>query len=965
MIKGGGSASLNGFFYQGLITIISSLTPAKDAESEWDTLCPEYKTVKDKADFAFKKNEEIIEVVQVKTSRTGKGFTPKNITNVIKDLVKDCSEAKKYTLKLITESTYSSSTLSFVSSINDKSYNNDTYLKKLINEKNISIELKEATKPELMSSAKELLKKYFIDTFEIENISDSKIELVLNSHFVEIMLASINQNNLSRNALNRKLYNQIFETPELKKLIFTSRNKVRKQLKQKPQFSDAEINEIKNYIPRNILKFENKRYSTENFLVWAKDNSSTTNVKILNGPSGYGKSGLLRMLYVNLLYDNKYPFIPCYYNLSSTYNHGDFKSVFNAKPDQKYKSIPDSWVYFIFDGLDNLSIKSLENLADDISELVTKDINARAKIILAGRPDEYNKDLFDEKEYEIAEIAPLTNDEKLQIFNKKIKDTSLDYKEQFINTRYNEDDLSIFDITAIIEFINSKKRFPSNKVDLYSFLLDKTITLLGRKQIANKEFNFASFLYITTGHQNPQYLLFDNRPQTSFLLSHKSIIEYSAACYIVNKYKTANEIINLFCYEDIISPHMKNTLTMVLSILSEKDMPLFKQTLNTLLISKFKAPTLLSIEPILLPQSVKENIINFFSAPEMIRNTQMQCRNKFAFFISQSMKCFEYLINIFFKKDNISEKIILLDLIQNTMYYKQAFQQDTYKTFKPLLLNLINTQGDSEIILRIIDLLLSCNTVKQCFSTTEIDSLTEFVNSKNSLKTVCGMHLCKILSSCPENISDKSFSVLEDCYFKILNWMLSQKSYQSTIETSSSQLFYYLGKTYFTLNISRFSCFLERYLSSIKCVKRRLPHHLPDKLILSILLEFESYNTDLVSLLLKISKQESKITFHNSDTMLDIICKAKSKKSDLLLCNMLNTYISEQKDAVQNIIFIQPAICRMFSSYETFTFFKEKLSEQAIQKICSSKYISPLYNTIMILNMGESIELFSKLEIAE
>ena len=80
----GGQEGSRGYLYQGIATVLESLT-----ESNWDKIFIEFPTPNDKVDIALSKDDKVIAVIQVKS--TENSFSPGEVKQWVKDLYDEYS----------------------------------------------------------------------------------------------------------------------------------------------------------------------------------------------------------------------------------------------------------------------------------------------------------------------------------------------------------------------------------------------------------------------------------------------------------------------------------------------------------------------------------------------------------------------------------------------------------------------------------------------------------------------------------------------------------------------------------------------------------------------------------------------------------------------------------------------------------------------------------------------------------
>ena len=198
---------------------------------------------------------------------------------------------------------------------------------------------------------------------------------------------------------------EIFGIPDYDSIFYIE------ELRKRHQFLDEE-NQIDGYIERKVtITKENNRSEEVPFLQWAMDTGSQ--LKLLEAPAGYGKTCLMKRLYMKLLSDDSLLLPPVYCDLKNFQGIGSLIDEMVGRGDGlgKYD------FYFIFDGLDEIPEANVSVLVSEIDNILRLSTNHKAMVILAARKNEYQKELFKGRiEPEIAQIKALDkNDVKEMI----------------------------------------------------------------------------------------------------------------------------------------------------------------------------------------------------------------------------------------------------------------------------------------------------------------------------------------------------------------------------------------------------------------------------------------------------------------------------------------------------------------------------------------------------------------------
>ena len=379
---------------------------------------------------------------------------------------------------------------------------------------------------------------------------------------------------------------RIFKIPDYERQFFLE------SLRKRHQFIDCE-EEISGYIDRKVIvnDSDNKDIIVP-FIQWAKNRHFR--LKIIEAPAGYGKTCLIKQLYMNLLNDESFLIPPIYFDLKDYKGIDDVidKTVGQQCGFGKYD------FYYLFDGLDEISSDVAKELIADINSLLSS-TNHDATFIIAVRQNEYQKDLFEgRKPPKIARIKALDKEDVKEIILKSGYSENEGFKLlSAIESSHSFD--NAFYVSSMIGYYRARNQIPVNKVDLFDFLLERDVKMLSRGHSINEaEFNSA-VLYATLSRKPvpADFEVYHNLPNQSLEFTHRNIQEYAAAKALSQL--SFDEILPLVSLKGIIVPHAKNTMGFLMNILWEGTNDFFKakKMKDYFLLNPINLDVMLMIEP--------------------------------------------------------------------------------------------------------------------------------------------------------------------------------------------------------------------------------------------------------------------------------------------------------------------------------------------------------------------------------
>lgn len=947
----GGSSTTYGVVVQALVTLLAALDGHEEWNIEWDEVVPEYNTEKDKIDFSFKRDGQMVLAAQVKACSTGDRFSPKFIEDTILALETDAQGVERLRLVLVHNGVISDPAISFIKEINNAKLTSSKHpaLSNLIRCKEIVVKTYEDTPEELHDEAIVVMSGYIHHVFGC-SISRQNIINAVNATFVNSLFNAICRKPMPKAAVNAEISKHILNDALLANTIFNTIDEARASLLKKHQFQDDEA-EIRSYISRSVIKPDAQNQSVD-FMKWAKSEDGIRSVKFIAGPSGCGKSGILRRLYLDILHDEGFHYLPCYngFEHGSRYSTGGYKGVFENRDDQKSKSIPDSWVYYMFDGIDNLDSVSLKALLVDISGLTNKDQSSRVRIIISGRPEEFDT----------SQLGRQTD----TVF---LEELDIEQKKAFLENHGINPDLgniellseySIFDLAAIVEFHKDNGRIPESRIETYEYLAARNITKMAPDGNDMSEIGKACLHELVTREKINGTEVFPGRQQTRLIFSHTSIKEYLAAKYLAGNF-TNEEILESFTdpIQNRIPPSLKNTFALLLCILADQaDRSRFNKFINHLLEKDSASLLVLAVDTALLMPTERHLIIDHFTDASRLERTCMEARYPFASFISRSPSDMEYCIQKA-QKATGAARYNLIQLIRIAVFKSPSSAQGQKKMFRIMLFDAIRTNDKAQCISELISII---STFDLTFSSNEIDALTDYVCRGTYPDTIDGMHICDLIKYSVTNISAKSFSILEECYLTILSDNADDNSYDrrcrgaNSFASSSMTFFGEIAVPYFSYHPEKLGGFMKEYLVILGSGSRRITGHRPSEFLSQLLpqLYFQGRSTkDMITLAIEICKEEHRRRHWEDETILARIAQSESEKAIPFSCAILEHFALNEEEEALNDHLVKPIIDLLISSEATFGYFMQNLSNRA-KDVLFSRLI---YETMNLLSAPEPV----------
>lgn len=532
----------------------------------------------------------------------------------------------------------------------------------------------------------------------------------------------------------------------------------------KPNFEKLRYkDEIPEFIPRSVLT-DSSENDKKTFFTWATD-FSKSKIKILEAPAGYGKTGLLEMLYIELHKTNAVKIPPLFIPIENIDKKEDILSFYINRAESLC-GFEKNERYFIIDNFDELDNENKERLMQELSLITSSAMNHYiACALIAVRSGEYDKEEY-VKKYNIdcAHISPLNaNDINGIIAKSNINKES--QKDFFQYLTENDQTESIFYLKSYIKYYKKHKRI-DDVISLYEFLLQEDLTMLGRNHQSDIVNIYTAVLGSIVANRNTGKTSenFFKAPFTITHFSHRSIEEYLAAKIISSL--NISKIKEILFSHGIIVPHMRNTTGLLLSILARKQPEKFKKLYKLIMNSDYNIYVLSSIEKGLLSSEMIKDILKRHITAH-IRKNDFNIPDDFISFAAVN---FELFIDECFKEyhNSTENKNILLYIIYIVILRsgKGLSIEDTSE-FVSLLLMLIDNEDENQLrqIKYITSILRHSKDTVVSLSSDEIQKIIKFIEKhRNTDDKEMIMSFFLILEQTAQKLSPDDFEKITDIF---------------------------------------------------------------------------------------------------------------------------------------------------------------------------------------------------------
>ena len=421
-------------------------------------------------------------------------------------------------------------------------------------------------------------------------------------------------------------------------------------------------------------------------------------VTIIEGTAGYGKSSLLKTLYLSILDQEILP-VPIIIKLKDYIPGSLNEQIYRALPFEASGLVKDFTL--LLDGYDEISEENRKNLIKEINQILTTP-NVSQYFILTVRSGQYNSSdfsLFDIKP-KITYLAGLnsTNIEKLLI------QYGLENNHDLLhNTFFKENSHNPFYAVRIIKFFKKYNSYANSIIDLMEYVVHNEIDIKFKSNKPSRNILEDLALYMTL-NQIPELSkdgLFEigvkSFPENLriFSFSHKNIQEYLAASKLSKLNNT--KIKNIIAIGTKIIPYLSNMFGYILNIICQSDSsPKFNEIVEWAL--KDNSKKLISIEPDKIQPSLNAKIFSKILEEEINSLNVAGISDQFIRFMIRNENNIQLLIEkIFPGTDEIDSDadIYYVHLLQKLVLYERYNSAD----------QILSVDDNSKIINSFIDLL--------------------------------------------------------------------------------------------------------------------------------------------------------------------------------------------------------------------------------------------------------------------
>lgn len=380
-----------------------------------------------------------------------------------------------------------------------------------------------------------------------------------------------------------------------------------------------EIEDIRKWIPRQVIENGARNASEPESLMEACRNASS-DIIILDAYAGYGKTHAVKQLYQSILDDEEDSLPPpIYMSLDAGYQ---INGIFDTIERTFGTADNNRSLFLLLDGYDQLSKEEQVGLLKDIYTLTHENQSASKKVLIAVRSREYeyaelaeisrNRSLkaqLSKDKATVLNLLPLTGSDVSALIHMYNLDDHREYLEGKISGTFRSD--NIFFVSKYLEYYRDNREIPHGFRELMEYLVKQEAMRFNDMDRDEMERNA---LYMTLMRKQEMDMEGMDFPALNHLqmlsFSHKTVQEYLSACRL--KRRLNEDIIAMTTNDGIIRPHMKNTVGMLLQILSAEDNRRFKSLFNTYSRDSLNIDTLICMEPTNLSYPVIDSLIDLY-----------------------------------------------------------------------------------------------------------------------------------------------------------------------------------------------------------------------------------------------------------------------------------------------------------------------------------------------------------------
>lgn len=367
-------------------------------------------------------------------------------------------------------------------------------------------------------------------------------------------------------SLDIPLVQELLEVPELK--IKITKDIVRKY----NQLKEEEIS-INSFLDRTIQRHNSG--SKENIFDYIS--SCNSQIIILQGGAGTGKSSILKKLYFRMLYDDDNFALPPFFMHLSKYTSGKIKNLIHEIVEQNV-DLKCLHYYLLLDGLDEISDASLNTLLTELDLILNVSKCYRRKVVITSRTGWYgiNKvcsffcDCSSDTsaQLEIIDLSDLTDVDIMQLMPSELSESERQLiKDRVMEIGYTD---NIFFLSHAIKYLSQDIKRDIRLIELLNRISNDEVSQLLR---ANKDLLFqidsiAAFMQLSNWSKVLVTYNKSIEKEIQISFSHRIVQEFLCAKFL--SVQTITQIINLTCMYGHVIPAANNVLALLLNYLLEE-----------------------------------------------------------------------------------------------------------------------------------------------------------------------------------------------------------------------------------------------------------------------------------------------------------------------------------------------------------------------------------------------------------
>lgn len=362
------------------------------------------------------------------------------------------------------------------------------------------------------------------------------------------------------------LIDLVMKTPEAQRLLGIPIRKKRlsKEILKEHNQRKATETAIRQYITRYVYDADGSGIAIEIYKYVA---SWTTEVLIIRGDAGTGKTGVLEQLYVKILDDDEICNLPPFIITLKNYKDGLLSDVVNkVLAEHTDLECPD--YILLLDGLDEMSESSMEQFVQELNLLFNLDQSREIRAIITVRSGWYGLDKLKtaiwKDKCNTVDLKELSHEDVYNLVSSTISQERM----ALISTKleglgYSD---NIFFVTNAIKLLLGNNEQNLSTMNLLHAISEIEVTSQVRGNGTISEYMQLIAANIELSQRNECYVEIGGiRNKIKF--SHRIIQEYLCAKYLSER--SLQEIVQLISVEGYILPNLYNVVGFLLNCLLE------------------------------------------------------------------------------------------------------------------------------------------------------------------------------------------------------------------------------------------------------------------------------------------------------------------------------------------------------------------------------------------------------------